>query len=78
MKGFTAAHEGRRVRVEFVDGQIREGEVEAVCTCNQHRDCCGVVLYLSEINGPEHIAHRTLWAEVEKIKSFEVIERETE
>jgi hypothetical protein len=84
MKGFGREHEGKRLRIEFTDGEICEGELEAVCTCGEHYSCCGIIFFLWATNKPdkyvaafERAAHPVCWSEIEFVRRFQVLEVES-
>jgi hypothetical protein len=81
MKGFSKEHTGKRLKIEFMDGEICEGELLEVSSCDEHADCCGIVFDLISTNVPERYQDafkRSAWAEVNKMKQFEVLERISE
>jgi hypothetical protein len=87
MKGFRREHEGKLVRIEFIDGAICEGELSWVMSCNKHAECCGIIFNLQSSNRPEEYQKAiensksqspAIWAEMASIKSFEVLELQPE
>jgi hypothetical protein len=85
MKGFSVEHQGKRLRIEFTDGEICEGDLVMLCTCNEHATCCGIIFDLLRTNRPEKRGNAfqststplaAIWSEIEFVKSFEVLERE--
>jgi hypothetical protein len=82
-KGFRREHEGKRLRIEFNDGEVCEGDLISVSKCDEHASCCGIVFDLWKSNKPEKYsqavqqkAHPALWSEMEFVKTFEVLETE--
>jgi hypothetical protein len=83
LKGLSAEHQGKRSRIEFTDGEIREGDLAMLCRCDEHASCCGIVFDLWTTSQPakytaafEKSAHPAVWSEIEFVKSFEVLEKE--
>jgi hypothetical protein len=83
MKGLSAEHQGKRLRIEFADGEICEGNLLMLCTCDEHTTCCGIIFDLLRTNRAEKYQHAlqseppaAIWSEIELVKSFEVLERE--
>ena len=83
MKGLSAEHQGKRLRIEFTDGEICEGDLVMLCTCDEHAPCCGIVFDLWTPNRPtkytgafEKSAHPAVWSEIEFVKHFEVLGKE--
>lgn len=81
MKGFRSEHEGKRLRIEFSDGEICEGDLVMVCGCEEHASCRGIIFDLWATNQPgkhakalEKVAHPAIWSEMEFVKNFEVLE----
>jgi hypothetical protein len=84
MKGLSAAHQGKRLRIEFTDGEICDADLLMLCTCDEHADCCGITFELLKTNRPEKHATTlqssppiAMWSEIKFVKSFEVLEAET-
>jgi hypothetical protein len=83
MKGLSAEHQGKRLRIEYTDGEICEGDLVMLCTCDEHAPCCGIVFDLWTTNQPtkytgafEKSAHPAVWSEIEFVKHFEVLGKE--
>jgi hypothetical protein len=83
MKGFSAEHQAKRLRIEFTDGEICEAKLLMLSTCDGHADCCGITFDLLRTNRPEKHAKTlrstppvAIWSEIEFVKSFEVLETE--
>lgn len=69
MKGFRREHEGKRLRIEFTDGEFCEGELLHVSSCDEHYDCCGIIFELS--NGV------VAWSEMGLVRTFEVLKKDS-
>jgi hypothetical protein len=81
MRGLWAEHQGKRLRIEFTDGEICEADLLMLSTCHEHADCCGITFDLLRTNRPEkhqHASPAAVWSEIEFVKSFEVLETEAE
>ena len=83
MKGLSAEQQGKRLRIEFTDGEICEGDLVMLCTCDEHAPCCGIVFDLWTPNRPtkytgafEKSAHPAVWSEIEFVKHFEALGKE--
>jgi hypothetical protein len=83
MKGLSTEHQGKRLRIEFTDGEVCETELLLLSTCQEHADCCGITFDLLRTNRPEkhqRVLQSTpqpaIWSEIEFVKSFEVLEKE--
>jgi hypothetical protein len=83
MRGFSPEHQGKRLRIEFTDGEICEAKLLMLSTCHEHADCCGITFDLLRTNRPEKHANTlqsippvAIWSEIEFVKSFEVLEIE--
>jgi hypothetical protein len=80
MRGIGPEHEGKRLRIEFTDGEICEGELDSVCTGNEHSACCGIIFESHTTNRPENhesalerTSHPAIWSEIEFVKDFKII-----
>lgn len=81
MKGFQSEHEGKRLRIEFTDGEICEGDLVAICRCEEHASCRGIIFDLWATNQPgkylkafDNAEHPAIWSEMEFVKRFEILE----
>ena len=83
MKGLSADHQGKRLRIEFTDGEVCDAELLLLCTCDEHANCCGIIFDLHKTNWPDK--HQSalqsappaaIWSEIEFVKSFEILETE--
>lgn len=64
----------KRLRVEFVDGEIADVKVLLVSECSEHADCRGFVYDLISTNRPHHVRKGSAnWADVAEIQRFEII-----
>ena len=64
----------KRLRVEFIDGQIAEIRLLLVSECDQHETCNGIVYDIISTNRPEPLTQEsTYWTEISYVKSFEVL-----
>ena len=67
-------YEGKRLRIEFTDGEIAEVRVLLVSECTQHEDCNGITYDLISTNRPGRIKKGSAcWADAKDIKNFEVV-----
>ena len=80
MRGIRQEHIGKRLKIEFTDGEVCEGELLEVGTCDEHASCCGMTFDLRTTNRPEKhrgafekTKHPAIWSEIEFVKSFEVL-----
>ena len=68
-------HQDKRLHVEFTDGEIADLKVLVVSECNEHEDCRGITYDVISTNRPERLRPGSAyWADMARIKSFEVIE----
>ena len=80
MHGIRREHEGKRLRIEFTDGEVCEGKLIHVETCTEHASCCGIIFDMLATNQPEKhkrafeaSPHPATWSGIEFVKGFEVI-----
>ena len=71
----TREHQDKRLRIQFVNGEIADVTVLEVGECDEHEDCRGITYDVISTNRPEQLRPgAAYWAEMADIKSFEVIE----
>jgi hypothetical protein len=67
-------HQDKRLRVEFLGGEIAEIKLLLVSECAQHRECNGIVYDIISTNRADHIKKgAAYWAESTYVKFFEVL-----
>ena len=67
-------HQDKRLRVEFLGGEIAEIKLLLVSECDQHQECNGIVYDIISTNRADHIKKgAAYWAESAYVKSFEVL-----
>jgi hypothetical protein len=78
--GISLEREGKRLRIEFTDGEVCEGKLIHLATCNEHASCCGIIFDMLATNQPEkhkrafeRSSHPAIWSEIEFVRNFEVI-----
>ncbi|MDQ1411223.1 MAG: hypothetical protein QOJ41_2958 [Acidobacteriaceae bacterium] len=83
MKDFSAEHQGKRLRIEFTNGEVCDAELLLLCTGDEHANCCGTIFDLHKTNHPEKNQYAlqstppaAVWSELEFVKSFELLEKE--
>ncbi len=75
----TREFHNKRLRIEFVDGEVAEVTVLMVSECDEHEDCRGITYDLISTNRKSLIkARSTYWAELKCIKNFELSGASTE
>ncbi len=68
-------HQDKRLRVEFLGGEIAEIKLLLVSECDQHQECNGIVYDIISTNREDHLRKgAAYWAESAYVKSFEVLE----
>jgi hypothetical protein len=64
----------KRLRVEFIDGQIAEIRLLLVSECDQHKACNGIVYDIISSNRPDLLKPGSAyWADIAHVKSFEFL-----
>jgi hypothetical protein len=70
-------HEGKRLRIDFCDGEVAEVKIIEVALPNEHDDTpesWGIVYDLISTNRPRTApSGAAFWSELGTIKSFEVL-----
>jgi hypothetical protein len=67
-------HQDKRLRVEFSDGEIAEIKLVAVCECDEHQECNGIVYDLISTNrGDRAKKGATCWADSADVRTFEIL-----
>ena len=67
-------HQGKRLRVEFLGGEIAEIRLLFVSECDQHQECNGIVYDIISTNRAADIKKGcAYWADSVYVKSFEVL-----
>jgi hypothetical protein len=70
----TREHQGKRIHVEFKDGESADLRVLVVSECDEHENCRGISYDVISTNRPERLRPGSAyWADMVNIKSFEVL-----
>jgi len=64
----------KRLRVEFIGGEIAEIRLLLVSECDQHEECNGIVYDIISTNRPDQLKQGSAyWADIAYVKSFELL-----
>jgi hypothetical protein len=67
-------HQDKRLRVEFLDGEIAEIKLRLVSECDQHQECNGITYDIISMNRADRIKKgAAYWSDSADVKSFEVL-----
>ena len=74
-RGMLQDHLGKRLRVEFADGQIDEVKLLELTICEPPEPCCGITYTLLSANRPDGSKERggTYWTAFNEIYNFQVL-----
>ncbi|HUC54411.1 MAG TPA: hypothetical protein VMR90_10210 [Candidatus Cybelea sp.] len=70
----TRDYQDKKLNITFEDGEVADVKVLAVCECDQHEDCRGIVYDVISSNRLDRFKKGSAyWTELKYIRAFEGI-----